>query len=210
MSGIRLAMVVVGLAAVGAAAYPALSEEETATPASADAPAPTAVQTSMVAADRQTAQAVVDGGDAPDEAEPADPERVAEPDEPRDDADPTEDDETEDDEPEDDDSQWVGPPELIPECEAKLDAAGVKWQASRIPLHKTKGGYYCGAEQIVRYQSGPGKIQWGGKPKVTCGVALGLSKLEAIVQEEAQRHFERRVKRIGHMGTYNCREMANY
>src|SRR5690606_37340540 len=41
-------------------------------------------------------------------------------------------------------------------------------------------------------------------------VALGMARLEGIVQEEAERHLGRRVKRIKHMGTYNCREMANY
>jgi len=109
-----------------------------------------------------------------------------------------------------DDEYWVGPPEVIPECEAKLEAAGVEFSASRIPLHETKGGYFCGAEQIVRYSGGPGGIVWSSRPKVSCAVALAMAKLETIVQEEAERHFDRRVKRIQHMGTYNCREMANY
>lgn len=111
---------------------------------------------------------------------------------------------------EDDDAVWVGPPDVIPECEQKLDDAGISWAASRIPLHQTKGGITCGAEQIVRYEKGPGGISWGGKPKVTCGVALAMARLEAIVQEEAEVHFGRPVTRIKHMGTYNCREMANY
>jgi hypothetical protein len=105
---------------------------------------------------------------------------------------------------------WVGPPDAVPECEAKLEAAGIEFKASRIPLHKTRGGIYCGAEQIVRYRKGPGAIRWGGSPQVTCPVALGLARLEAIVQEEAEREFGRKVARIQHMGTYNCREMANY
>lgn len=112
-------------------------------------------------------------------------------------------------EPDTDDEVWVGPPDPVPECEAKLEAAGVEWKASRIPLHETKSGIFCGAEQIVRYGKGPGGIRWGG-PQVTCSVALGLARLEGIVQEEAERHFGRRVARIKHMGTYSCREMANY
>ncbi len=196
-------MVAAGLAALGVIAYPALDEGATAdaatvepvgtaTPASdATTPSPAAVQLA----------AVQDAAAEPTPEETVTPKEPA-PQEPDEDEEPVED--------EDDNSAWVGPPEHIPECETKLDEAGVKWAASRIPLHKTKGGYYCGAEQIVRYQSGPGKITWGGKPKVTCGVALAMARLETIVQEEAQRHFERRVKRVGHMGTYNCREMANY
>jgi hypothetical protein len=109
-----------------------------------------------------------------------------------------------------DDTVWVGPPDAIPDCEAQLAAAGIEFSPSKIPLHKTRSGIYCGAEQIVRYRKGPGAIQWGGSPKVTCPVALGLARLEAIVQEEAERELGRKVRRIQHMGTYNCREMANY
>lgn len=110
----------------------------------------------------------------------------------------------------DEDTDWVGPPEVIPDCDARMAAAGIEFVASRLPVHKTRGGIYCGAEQVVRYRKGPGAISWGGSPKVTCPVALGMAKLEAIVQEEAERHLGRKVRRIQHMGTYNCREMANY
>jgi hypothetical protein len=110
----------------------------------------------------------------------------------------------------DDETDWVGPPEVIAGCEARLEAAGVDFVASRLPVHKTRGGIYCGAEQVLRYRKGPGEISWGGSPKVTCPVALGMARLEAIVQEEAERHLGRKVRRIQHMGTYNCREMANY
>jgi len=105
---------------------------------------------------------------------------------------------------------WMAPPEVIPNCEARLEAAGIDFTPSRLPVHKTRGGIYCGAEQVVRYRKGPGEISWGGSPKVTCPVALGMARLEAIVQEEAERHLGRKVRRIQHMGTYNCREMANY
>jgi len=110
----------------------------------------------------------------------------------------------------DDDTDWVGPPEVIPDCDARMVAAGIDFVASRLPVHKTRGGIDCGAEQVVRYRKGPGAISWGGSPKVTCPVALGMARLEAIVQEEAERHLGRKVRRIQHMGTYNCREMANY
>jgi hypothetical protein len=41
-------------------------------------------------------------------------------------------------------------------------------------------------------------------------MAIAMADFERIVQEEAQEHFGSRVKTIDHMGTYNCREMANY
>lgn len=108
-----------------------------------------------------------------------------------------------------DEDVWVGPPDVIPDCEVKLAAAGIEWKPSRIPLHETKSGITCGAPQVVRYKKGPGGISWGN-PQVTCGVALAMAELEGIIQEEAQRHLGRRVRRIKHMGTYSCREMANY
>lgn len=104
----------------------------------------------------------------------------------------------------------VGPPEPIAACEDWLEASGVEYDASRLPVHKNKSGITCGAPQAVRYRKGPGKIRWSGKPKVSCPVALAMSRFETVVQEEAERHLGKRVKSIRHMGTYNCREMAAY
>jgi hypothetical protein len=184
---LRLAVVVLGgLAVAATAAIPALhglhAEARPAAPA-VIAPAGQGAAPVALAAPEAAAE--------PEAPEPEEPE-------------PTE-------PPADEDEEvWVGPPDAVPDCEAKLAAAGIEWKASRIPLHKTRGGIYCGAEQIVRYRKGPGAIRWGGSPQVTCPVALGLARLEAIVQEEAEREFGRKVARIQHMGTYNCREMANY
>lgn len=104
----------------------------------------------------------------------------------------------------------VGPPEPIEACEERLEDVGVRFEKSRIPVHENKSGITCGAPQAVRYVSGPGKIRWSGKPKVACPVAMALSRFEVVVQEEAKRHLGRAVKKIRHMGTYNCREMAAY
>jgi hypothetical protein len=62
----------------------------------------------------------------------------------------------------------------------------------------------------VRYRSGPEKIAYSTSPLLTCGMALALADFERIVQEEAERELGRRVIRIEHLGTYNCREMAAY
>lgn len=104
----------------------------------------------------------------------------------------------------------VGPPEPIEACEERLTAAGVTFDKSRLPVHENKSGITCGAPQAVRYASGPGKVRWSGKPKVACPVAMAMSRFEVVVQEEAKRHLGRPVKKIRHMGTYNCREMAAY
>lgn len=201
MSRSRTTLAIVGMAALGAVAVACVDDlwaregsEKPATPM-AEADLGQADAVGVVSSSSRTAVAA----DVEDRSEAAETEEDAPPSEP-DEAEPEE----------DDDAVWVGPPEHIEQCEEKLDEAGITWSASRIPLHETKGGITCGAEQIVRYHQGPGGISWGGKPKVTCGVGLALAKLEAIVQEEAEAHFGRKVTRIKHMGTYNCREMANY
>lgn len=120
-------------------------------------------------------------------------------------------------------SAWVGgsapaealdpmrPPEPVADCHALLEGAGVSFKASRIPLHDAPGGHFqCGAPDVVRYTRGPGKLRWSSSPKLSCQMALGLARFETIVQEQAQLHLGRRVYRVKHIGTYNCREMAAY
>lgn len=107
---------------------------------------------------------------------------------------------------------WVvAPPAPVEGCEETLAAGGVTFASARIPIHRNKGGaFLCGAEQVVRYTRGPGKIRWRSSPKVACGLALALAGFEAVIQEESQRHLGAKVAKIIHMGTYNCREMAAY
>lgn len=104
----------------------------------------------------------------------------------------------------------MGPPDAIDGCEGWLEDAGVRYKPSQIPVHTNRTGIVCGAPQVVRYRSGPGAIAWKGQPRVTCGLALGMARLEVIIQEEAKRHLGTTVARIEHLGTYNCREMAAY
>lgn len=103
------------------------------------------------------------------------------------------------------------PPDSIDNCHELLDAAGAKYEPSRIPLHEARaGGFSCGTPQAVRYRGSAEKIRYSSKPKVSCAVALALPRFEAIVREEAADILDARVHRIEHLGTYNCREMAAY
>jgi hypothetical protein len=105
----------------------------------------------------------------------------------------------------------VGPPAPLPECEQRLADAGVRFEAARIGVGKPRDGVtICGAEQVVRYRSGPGAIAYHKRPLLTCGMALAMADFERIVQEEAERILGERVAKIDHLGTYNCREMAKY
>jgi hypothetical protein len=110
-----------------------------------------------------------------------------------------------------DNDEVVGPPDPVEGCHEKLDALGVKYARARIGVgRKVDGVYTCGAHQVVRYRRGPAKIEYNFSPLLTCGMAIALVDLEAIVQEEAEAAFGSRVVKIDQLGTYNCRKMVNY
>lgn len=110
------------------------------------------------------------------------------------------------------DPEVMRPPDEIVACEQRLTNSGVKFSASRIPVHPSPdGSFVCGAPQVVRYESGPGKIRYSGsKPKMACPLALAFADFERIIQEEARAHLGQEVEKIIHVGTYNCREMVLY
>jgi hypothetical protein len=104
----------------------------------------------------------------------------------------------------------VAPPDVIADCDDRLAAAGIRTKPAALPVRHAKGGFECGAPQVVVYRGPKDGVRWSSSPLVTCGMALALARFETILQEEAQRYFEKRVARIEHVGTYNCREMVNY
>jgi hypothetical protein len=105
----------------------------------------------------------------------------------------------------------VAPPEPIADCEDKLRAAGVVFVPAQLPV---KAGNAkrptCGVEQAVVYQRGPAKIRYSSAPLLSCGMALGLSRFEQVVNEEAERYLGQSVARVEQGGTYNCRKMARF
>lgn len=105
----------------------------------------------------------------------------------------------------------IGPPPALPDCEQRLRDAGVTWKTARIGTSRKQDGVpTCGAEQVVRFKRGPGAITYSSAPLLTCQMALALADFERVVQEQAERELGSRVARIEHLGTFNCREMANY
>jgi hypothetical protein len=105
----------------------------------------------------------------------------------------------------------VAPPDIVVDCDARLAAAGVKFKRAEVPLRqKRRGTYTCGTEQAVVYSRGPEGIRWNVAPLVSCRLALGIARFERLVQEEAQRHFGKRVSAIEQGGTYNCRKMTRF
>ena len=103
----------------------------------------------------------------------------------------------------------VGPPSAIDDCEERLRAAHVKFTPAELPVRTHRGGFVCGAEQVVVYRGGPAGLKWNAAPLVTCGMALALADFENIVADEA-RVLGKRVVRVEQGGTYNCRKMARF
>ena len=110
-----------------------------------------------------------------------------------------------------DNDNVVAPPELIADCEQKLQAAGVDFVRAKLPV-KASGSNRptCGVEQAVVYRQGPTKIRYNVAPILSCGMALGLARFEIVVNQEAQRYLRQSVVRAEQGGTYNCRKMARF
>jgi len=105
----------------------------------------------------------------------------------------------------------VAPPQPIPDCEARLTAAGVKYHTTTLPLRENqKGQYVCGAAQVVIYERGPGGISYNAQPLLSCGMALALARFELSLQRESEQALGSRVRRIRQGGTYSCRKMARF
>ncbi len=115
-----------------------------------------------------------------------------------------------DDDPSDD--LLVAPPAPRPTCADDLATAGIRYKTTSLAVH-TEGKsskITCGAPDVVVYYGGPEKISYSSPPVVTCTLALALARYETAIEEEAMKTFGKRVKKIAHLGTYSCREMANY
>jgi hypothetical protein len=105
----------------------------------------------------------------------------------------------------------VAPPDPIDDCEGKLRAAGVVFAKAELPVKQGNAKRpTCGTEQAVVYKRGPAGVSYNGPPVVSCGLALGMARLEKVLNEEAERHLGSKVARIEQGGTYNCRRMARF
>lgn len=105
----------------------------------------------------------------------------------------------------------VAPPDPIPDCEARLRELGVVFARAELPVKAAHGKLpTCGVEQAIVYKRGPQGIAYSTSPVVSCGMALGLARLEVVLNDEAQRYLGQKVARIEQGGTYNCRRMARF
>ncbi len=92
------------------------------------------------------------------------------------------------------------------ECRRLLEQAGVRYTA----LAPVDAGPSCGDRDGVRFASG-GARTIAFSPAdlgVSCPVAAALAMWEwNVVQPAAQKHFGAKVRRIDHLGSYNCRRL---
>ena len=109
-----------------------------------------------------------------------------------------------------DNDEVVGPPGLIPDCEARLEAAKVRYELAKLPLTRQAGGAICGTQQAVIYRQGPRGVRYGSAPVVSCGMALALASFEHVLTDRALAVFGKRVVSVQQGGTYSCRKMARF
>jgi len=102
------------------------------------------------------------------------------------------------------------PPSVPADVEAQLRTAGVRFRPFPVAPRRLGGVAICAAPGGVAISRGGSGIRYRPAARVNGAFALRLVRFEAIVQEEAQAAFGRRVSAIEHLGTFVCRMMAEY
>ncbi|MDD5309028.1 MAG: extensin family protein [Deltaproteobacteria bacterium] len=108
-----------------------------------------------------------------------------------------------------DDDEVVGPPEVIADCEPRLQAAGVTYRPAHLPIVR-KQWFVCGSPQVVEYIEGPEHIRYRTHPLVTCQLALALAHFERVLNRSAKELLGAQVVSVTQGGTYSCRSMARF
>lgn len=88
------------------------------------------------------------------------------------------------------------------QCFILLDQLAIEYE--KIPDRET--GQNCGFENTVRLLQS--NVSYGGKIILTCPAMAALLLWEkAVLMPLSQLHFGQPLQRVGHMGTYNCRNI---
>ena len=90
-----------------------------------------------------------------------------------------------------------------------LKEMGVRFRHAPVPPTTTRRGAACAVEDAIRIVRGGTGIRFSRPVRANVAFAVRLARFERIVQEEAQRWFGRRVRRIEHLGSYVCRHIAS-
>jgi len=101
-------------------------------------------------------------------------------------------------------------PDVPDDVEAQLRQAKVKFASWPVRPTRLAGKVLCEVPSGVRILRGGSGLRFSKPPGVNGAFALRMVRFEAVMQEEARRVFGKKVVRIEHLGTYNCRTMAAY
>ncbi len=107
----------------------------------------------------------------------------------------------------------------VDQCRDKLLAAGLTGRHFRFSrkayIHTRRASFtsdpiYCHVPQGTVMWAGVTGVQYFGFTFTSCAMALAMTRMEKIAQEEARRIFarpegENPVRWISHLGTFNCR-----
>jgi hypothetical protein len=93
-------------------------------------------------------------------------------------------------------------------CREALRKSGVRFR--ELPDRAAPDGKGCGIPHGVMVTRGPSGVTYSPPLVVDCSLAATLPAVEAIVQDEAQRHLGAPIVRIGDLGTYSCRSVRGW
>ncbi|MBL8788716.1 MAG: extensin family protein [Deltaproteobacteria bacterium] len=96
---------------------------------------------------------------------------------------------------------------------AGLDGSGFRFSKADWIMSRRQRGVdpiFCHVPQAVVVWKGPTGVSYYGFTFTTCAMALAMTRMERIAQEEARRIFgrpegENPIRYISHLGTFNCR-----
>lgn len=94
-------------------------------------------------------------------------------------------------------------------CRAALKESGVKFQPmpdQKAPSAKTG----CGIPHGVVVSKGPTGIVYSPPLVVDCSLAAALPTIEAVIQDEANRHLGSPITKVTTLGSYSCRNVRGW
>lgn len=107
--------------------------------------------------------------------------------------------------------QVVAPPDAVPDCHARLDAAGLKYRPAQLPLKQIVSEIpTCGCHDAVTVTQGPKGMKIVPPATMSCQMALALGHLESLIDELATAQLGEGVRTLHQGGTYSCRKMARF
>lgn len=95
-------------------------------------------------------------------------------------------------------------------CRDTLRQEGLRFSPWDLRPQSLTPSVLCEAPQGVQVTRGGAGLRYQPAARTNCAFALRLVTMERIIQEEAKAELHTRVKRVVHLGTYNCRRIAAF